>query len=89
MKINEFIELSEKYGFINIGFTKVSSDLILNNALLKYDNAIVLVYELCDELIETEPGILAKSYSDYFYENLANKTYKLSDFLEKIMWILK
>ena len=81
--INKFIGLSKKEGFTDIGFTKVSSDLILNNAPLEYDNAIVLVYELYDKIIKTEPGVLAKSYSDYFYEELANKTYKLSDFLRK------
>ncbi|OWT32597.1 hypothetical protein BGI41_06850 [Methanobrevibacter sp. 87.7] len=81
--MKKFIELSKEYGFINIGFTKVSPDVILNNTKLEYDNAIILVHEIPDRLMETEPGDLAKLYSDNFYEELANKTYALSDFLRK------
>ncbi|MGI6447001.1 MAG: 4Fe-4S binding protein [Methanobrevibacter boviskoreani] len=81
--IKRFKELSKELNVVSVGFTKLSPDLILNDAELEYDNAIVLVFEMFDEILETEPGILAKSYNDYLYEQIANKTYKLSDFLRE------
>ncbi|WP_288268537.1 hypothetical protein [uncultured Methanobrevibacter sp.] len=75
--------MSKELNVVSVGFTKLSPDLILNDAELEYDNAIVLVFEMFDEILETEPGILAKSYNDYLYEQIANKTYKLSDFLRE------
>lgn len=81
---DEFIASFEEYvhslGIENIGYTRLTPDVILAGDP-PYRNAVVLTVEMDDELILTPPGKKAGEMNDRLYEKLADLTFRVADYL--------
>jgi ferredoxin len=83
----DFIQKFENYvhsiGITSIGYTQVSSELIITDEPILYPNAVVLTIEMDKKIIEAAPGPEAQRLNDFAYDKLGNMTYKLSDYLRE------
>ncbi len=77
---DEFESLAHSVGIVEIGYTKMDSELVGNKGIL-YPNAIVLTFKMDKELIKTAPGEKAQQLNDELYAKLGKITYQLSDFI--------
>ncbi len=81
--IKEFENYAHSLGIESIGYTLLTSDLMIKDKFIQYPNTIVLTMELDKEIINTAPGAEAKKLNDLLYERFGNLTYKLSDYLRE------
>ena len=81
--IKEFENYAHSVGIESIGYTLLTSDMMIKDKFIQYPNTIVLAIELDKEIINTAPGAEAKKLNDLLYERFGNLTYKLSDYLRE------
>ncbi|MCG2829129.1 4Fe-4S binding protein [Methanothermobacter sp. K4] len=81
---DEFIARLEEYarslGIRNIGYTRLTPDVILAGDP-PYMNAVVLTVEMDDDAVLTPPGREARETNDRLYEKLADLTFRVADYL--------
>ncbi|MGB9977756.1 4Fe-4S binding protein [Methanobacterium sp.] len=84
---NNFIKEFENYahllGIKIIGYTLLTSDLMIEDKFIQYPNTIVLAMKMDKEVINATPGAEAKKLNDLLYEKFGKLTYKLSDYLRE------
>lgn len=81
----DFFHQLERYaqlmGIVQVGYTHVSSELVNSEEHPQYLHAIVLTYQMGQDIIETPPGPEAQELNNATYTKLGRITYALSDFI--------
>lgn len=84
---DDFIRKLEDYahsiGIKNIGYARVTPELINPSQSPLFSHAIVLTMEMSDDLIQADPGTEAQTLNDAHYEKLGTLTYKIADYLRE------
>ena len=78
-KLKQYVH--EKWGIINIGFTKVPEELILKNRLILYPYALILMQELNKKRIDSAPTMEAGFETLRVYESLGKITNDIANWL--------
>ncbi|MCE7700216.1 MAG: hypothetical protein K8E24_015765, partial [Methanobacterium paludis] len=81
--INKFENYARSIGITSVGYTQISSELIIEDKPIIYPNTIVLTMEMSEDILKTPPGPEAQKLNDLAYKKLGNMTYKLSDYLRE------
>lgn len=81
--INDFENYAHTICIKDIGYTLITSDMLIEDKFIQYPNAIVLTMEMDKEIIEAAPGPKAQILNDSAYKKLADISYNLSDYLRK------
>jgi epoxyqueuosine reductase QueG len=81
--LEELKKIAETEGICEIGFTKVPHELIFQKKSIIYDNAIVLVMKMDNQLINTAPSKKAIKNIWYTYDYLGRATMKIAKFLRQ------
>jgi ferredoxin len=81
--INKFENYAHSLGIKDIGYTRITSDLLIGDMFIQYPYTIVLSMEMDYEILETPPGMEAKKLNDSAYKKLGDISYKLSDYLRE------
>lgn len=81
----DFFEELERFahlmGVVQVGYTQVIPSLVNGEEPPAYPNAIVLTYQMGEDIIEAPPGPEAQKLNDATYLKLGNITCALSDFI--------
>lgn len=82
----EFLSRLEDYarslGIASMGYASITPEVILAGDF-KYKNAVVLTLKMDDELIGTPPREEAQAMNDRLYDELADLTFRVSDYLRE------
>jgi ferredoxin len=81
--INDFENYTHSIGIKDIGYARITPDLLIRDKFIQYPNTIVLSMEMDNAILETPPGIEAKKLNDSAYKKLGDISYKLSDYLRE------
>lgn len=81
--LEDLKKIAESVGICEIGFTKVPHELIFQKKSLIYDNAIVLVMKMDNQMINTAPSKKAIKNIWYTYDYLGRATMKIAKFLRQ------
>jgi ferredoxin len=81
--INKFENYAHSIGITSVGYTQISSELIIEDKPIIYPNTIVLTIEMSKNILKTPTGPEAQKLNDLAYKKLGNMTYKLSDYLRE------
>ncbi|NJF24443.1 4Fe-4S dicluster domain-containing protein [Thermococcus sp. Bubb.Bath] len=83
----EFFEELELYakslGVLEVGYTKLTPDLVFSNRAVLFENAIVLIGEMRKGEIAKAPGVRAGIEVWRTYYRLTKAAYKIAEFLRK------
>lgn len=77
----ELEDYAYSLGIESIGYTQLTSDLLIKDKFVRYPFTIVLTMEMDKKILETPPGADAKDLNDTAYVRAAILTTKLSDYL--------
>jgi arsenite methyltransferase len=78
----DFEKLAKSKGIVSIGYTSVVDEVITTEKPL-YSQAIVLTYEIGQDLIKAAPSEETQKLNELSYDKLAKITYQLSDFIRE------
>ena len=78
--LKEFESYLEEY---DIGYVNGISKLFLHDYKFDFDSAIVISYEMYQEILDVGAGKKAEELNDELYEHFGKITYKISDYLRK------
>jgi len=81
--IKELEDYALSLGISSVGYTLLTSDLLIKDKFVQYPFTIVLTMEMDNKIIETAPGADAKDLNDTAYVKASIITTKLSDYLRK------
>ncbi len=76
-------DYAHSLGISNIGYTLLTSDLLIRDQFIQYPFTIVLTMEMDNEILETPPGDDAKDLNDTAYVRAFILTTKISDYIRK------
>lgn len=79
--IKELEDYAHSLGIDGVGYTLLTSDLLLKDKFVQYPFTIVLTMEMNKKIIETAPGADAKDLNDTAYVKASILTTKISDYL--------
>jgi len=81
--IKDLEEKSNRMGIVSIGYSKISDDILDENDMLEYSNAIVLTFPIGMDIINEIPSDKTQELNNDLYEKFGNITYELSDYLRE------
>lgn len=79
----EIEEYAHSLGINSVGYTLLTSDLLIKDQFIQYPFTIVLTMEMDNEILETPPGDDAKDLNDTAYVRAFILTTKISDYIRK------
>lgn len=81
--IKELEDYAHSLGISNVGYTLLTSEVLIKDKFVQYPFTIVLTMEMDNEIIKTAPGTDAKDLNDTAYVKSSILTTKLSDYIRK------
>ncbi|MDO9044963.1 MAG: reductive dehalogenase domain-containing protein [Methanobacteriaceae archaeon] len=81
--IKEFESYTKSLGISSIGYTQITSDLLIKDKFIPYPHTIVLTMPMSEDIIATAPGEEAQELNNAAYAKLGEISYKISDYLRK------
>ena len=81
--IQEFENYAHSLGISSVGYTQMTSDLMIKDKFIQYPFTIVLTMEMGMDIIETVPGADAQDLNNTAYVKTFILTTKLSDYLRE------
>ena len=75
--------LKEFESYLEIGYVNGISELFLHDYTFDFNSAIVIGYEMYQEILDVGSGKTAEELNDDLYEHFGKITYKISDYLRK------